>query len=336
MAPSPIPKYGHRLLVLPENTVVIDTFEVDLPSSQQVLIETDSTLISAGTELGTQEQNRQRPFTPGYSNAGRILALGDSVEGYQVGDRVLSLGCHASHVTVSAAPQSLVKLPDKASFTAGTFGVLGSVSIHGVRKAKLEFGERLMITGMGVVGQLVLQLAKLTGCDQIIAVDLIDQRLEKADISGATDVLNPTTCELKSQVQQLTEGGGLDVVIEASGYPDLLPELFDLMRIGGRIVLLGSIWHRKVELDLMPFHEKELVMIGAHQPKCPTTPTAIFPWTQQYNRVQILKYICQGTLNVDHLISHQLPYTEAETAYRLLRDQRDQALGVILKWETQL
>ena len=84
----------------------------------------------------------------------------------------------------------------------------------------------------------------------------------------------------------------------------------------------------------MPFHEKELIMIGAHQPKCPTTPTAIFPWTQQYNRAQILKYICQGTLNVDHLISHQLPYTEAETAYRLLRDQRDQSLGVILKWGT--
>ena len=334
MAISPIPKYGHRLLVRPDNTVEIGTFEVDLPSSQQVLIETDSTLISAGTELGTQEQDRQKPFTPGYSNAGRILALGDGVEGYQVGDRVLSLGHHASHVTVSDAPQSLVKLPDGASFAAGTFGVLGSVSIHGVRKAKLEFGERLMITGMGVVGQLALQLAKLTGCDQAIAVDLIDQRLEKADISGATHILNPTTCDLKSQVQQLTEGRGLDVVIEASGYPDLLPELFDLMRIGGRIVLLGSIWHRKVELDLMPFHEKELVMIGAHQPKCPTTPTAIFPWTQQYNRAQILKYICQGTLNVDHLISHQLPYTEAETAYRLLRDQRDQSLGVILKWGT--
>ena len=334
MAISPIPKYGHRLLVRPDNTVEIGTFEVDLPSSQQVLIETDSTLISAGTELGTQEQDRQQPFTPGYSNAGRILALGDGVEGYQAGDRVLSLGHHASHVTVSDAPQSLVKLPDGASFAAGTFGVLGSVSIHGVRKAKLEFGERLMITGMGVVGQLALQLAKLTGCDQAIAVDLIDQRLEKADISGATHILNPTTWDLKSQVQQLTEGRGLDVVIEASGYPDLLPELFDLMRIGGRIVLLGSIWHRKVELDLMPFHEKELVMIGAHQPKCPTTPTAIFPWTQQYNRAQILKYICQGTLNVDHLISHQLPYTEAETAYRLLRDQRDQSLGVILKWGT--
>ena len=334
MAISPIPRYGHLLLMMSNNTVEIGTFEIDLPSRQQALIETDSTLISAGTELGTQEQERKQPFTPGYSNVGRILALGDGVEGYQIGDRVLSLGHNASHVTVSVAPQSLVKLPDRVSFDVGTFGVLGSVSMHGVRKAKLKLGEHLMITGMGVVGQLAMQMAKLSGCDQAIAVDLINQRLEKAIISGATYVLNPTTHDLKSQVQQLTEGRGLDVVIEASGYPDLLPELFDLMRIGGRIVLLGSIWHRKVELDLMPFHEKELVMIGAHQPKCPTTSTSIFPWTQQYNRAQILKYICQGTLNVDHLISHQLPYTEAETAYHLLRAQRDQSLGVILKWKT--
>merc|ERR1712216_24397 len=132
----------------------------------------------------------------------------------------------------------------------GSFGVLGSVSVHGVRKAKLEFGEHLMVTGMGVVGQLALQLAKLTGCDQSIAVDLIDRRLEKAVISGATSVLNPNISDLNSDVEQLTAGRGLDVVIEASGYPAVLPQLFDMMRIGGRIILLGSIWHRKVELDL--------------------------------------------------------------------------------------
>ena len=334
MAMSSIPKYGHRLLVLPNNRVEIANFEIEYPSRQQVLVQTHSTLISAGTELGTQEQERKQPFIPGYSNVGTILALGDGIDGYQVGDRVLSLGQHASHVNVPAVPQYLVKLPDKVSFEAGSFGVLGSVSIHGVRKAKLEFGEHLMVTGMGVVGQLALQLAKLTGCDQSIAVDLIDQRLEKAIMSGATSILNPTISDLNNHVEQLTEGRGLDVVIEASGYPDVLPKLFDMMRIGGRIILLGSIWHRKVELDLMSFHEKELIMIGAHQPKCPTTPTAVFPWTQQYNRAQILKYICQGTLNVNHLISHQLPYTEAETAYHLLRTQRDQSMGIILKWRT--
>ena len=334
MTISSIPKYGHRLLVFPDNRVEVAKFEIEYPSRQQVLVQTHSTLISAGTELGTQEQERKQPFTPGYSNVGNILALGDGIEGYQVGDRVLSLGRHASHVNVPALPQSLVKLPDNVSFAAASFGVLGSVSVHGVRKAKLEFGEHLMVTGMGVVGQLALQLAKLTGCDQSIAVDLIDRRLEKAIISGATSVLNPNISDLNSDVEQLTAGRGLDVVIEASGYPAVLPQLFDMMRIGGRIILLGSIWHRKVELDLMTFHEKELIMIGAHQPKCPTTPTAVFPWTQQYNRSQILKYICQGILNINHLISHQLPYTEAETAYHLLRTQRDQSMGIILKWRT--
>ena len=110
-----------------------------------MLVQTHSTLISAGTELGAQEQQRKQPFTPGYSNVGTILALGDGVEGYQVDDRVLSLGQHASHVTVPALPQSLVKLPDKVSFEAGTFGVLGSVL--GILVSVLAFGVGVIWIG---------------------------------------------------------------------------------------------------------------------------------------------------------------------------------------------
>ena len=123
------------------------------------------------------------------------------------------------------------------------------------------------------------------------------------------------------------------MTIEASGYPSALLYLFDLSRIGGRIVQLGSIWHRIVEVDFMDFHLKELVLIGCHQPKCPTAETVYFPWTQQYNRTQILRMIADGRLDVGALISHKLPYHEAEEAYRLLKDERDKSLGVVLDWE---
>ena len=152
------------------------------------------------------------------------------------GDRVLSLGRHASHVTVSAAPQSLAKLPDSVSFDEGTFGVLGSVSMHGVRKARIELGEFAAITGMGLVGQLALQLAAQTGAELLFAIDLSDSRLEVAKASRATHVLNPNRCDLRSEVDRITEGRGLDVIIEASGYPELLPVAFDMARIGGRIM----------------------------------------------------------------------------------------------------
>ena len=324
---------GNRLVVRPDNSVKIVPFEIIAPKNGEVLVETVSTLISAGTELGSQEQGRTHDLKPGYSNTGRIIALGDQVEGFSLGDRVLSKGSHASHVTVSTAPQSLVKLPDEVSFDHGAYGVLGSVSMHGIRKACIEIGEFAVITGMGLVGQLALQLAAKSGCEILVAVDLVVERLEISECNGATHILNFNQCDLQTEIVAITEGRGIDVVVEASGYPDVLPALFDMSRVGGRIMLLGSIWHRKVEVDFMDFHEKELTMVGCHQPKCPTTATPAFPWTQQYNRRQILTMIGRKELDVESLTSHRLPYTDAQEAYRLLREEREKSLGIILKWQ---
>jgi len=326
---------GRRIAVTPDNRVEIEEFSLPQPGKEQVLIRTVSTLISAGTELGTQEQKRDRNTYPGYSNAGEIIAVGEGVEDYQVGDRVLTLGQHASHVLASTKPQAIAGIPENMSYDAASFGVLGSISIHGVRKARIELGEFAAITGMGLVGQLALQLASKTGCEALIAIDPCDARLKKASEFGATHTLNPDKPDFKSEINSITGNRGLDVTIEASGYPEALLYIFDLSRIGGRIVQLGSIWHRIVEVDFMDFHLKELTLTGCHQPKCPTAETAYFPWTQQYNRRQILKMIADGRLDVKSLISHKMSYHEAEEAYRLLRDEKDKSLGIVLDWQTE-
>jgi len=326
---------GRRIAVTPDNRVEIEEFPLSQPGKEQVLIRTISTLISAGTELGTQEQKREKNTYPGYSNAGEIIAVGEGVKGYEVGDRVLTLGHHASHVVASTEPQAIAGIPANVSFDEASFGVLGSISIHGVRKAKIELGEFAAITGVGLVGQLALQLASKTGCEALIAIDPCAPRLKTASKFGATHTLNPDNPDFKSEINAIAGNRGLDVTIEASGYPEALLYIFDLSRIGGRIVQLGSIWHRIVEVDFMDFHLKELTLIGCHQPKCPTAETAYFPWTQQYNRRQILKMIADGRLNVKSLISHKMPYHEAEEAYRLLRDEKDKSLGIVLDWQTE-
>ena len=323
---------GTQIIVKPDNTIAVEDFEIRNPGRGEVLIETVSTLISAGTELGTQEQKRTNDFAPGYSNAGKIVAVGQGINDYAIGDRVLSLGRHATHVTVPAAAQSLAIIPDDVTFDQGAYGVLGSVSLHGVRRAKVELGEFVVITGMGLVGQLALQLVSQTGCEILIALDLSDRRLEIAKDFGATHVLNPQHIDVYNEINHITEGRGIDLVVEASGYPELLPVAFQLARIGGRIMLLGSIWHRKIEVDFMDFHEKELTLMGCHQPKCPTISTHHFPWTQQYNRRQILKMISLNQLDVDVLTTHRFPCHQIMEAYRLLRDERDKSLGVLLSW----
>lgn len=326
------PTTGQEVVVDARNQISIRPYPIAPPGLGEVLIETTRTLISAGTELGTQEQKRSDDFTPGYSNVGHIISVGEGVTDYHVDDRVLSLTSHASHVTSSTKPHELQLIPDGVSDESATFGVLGSVAMHGVRKAKIEAGEHLLITGMGVVGQLVLRICRHLGTETILAADLVNERLAMAASGGATHVVNPRQMDLAATVGTVTDGRGVDVVVEASGYPDVLPQLFDVCRIGARIMLLGSIWHRKVEIDFMDFHEKELSLVGCHQPKCPIQATPAYPWTQQYNRAQILRMINDGRLDVSELISHRLPHVEAQEGYRLLREDLGKSLGVILEW----
>lgn len=125
---------------------------------------------------------------------------------YRIGDRVLSMRAHASHVVSSVLPHQLRPVPAGVSDEEATFGVLGSVAMHGVRKARIELGEYVLITGMGVVGQLVLRLAAQTGAEALIAADLVDARLHKAREGGATHTINPRTVDLKTEVERATGG----------------------------------------------------------------------------------------------------------------------------------
>jgi len=99
--------------------------------------------------------------------------------------------------------------------------------MHGVRKARIELGEYAAITGMGLVGQLALQLASKTGCEVLIAIDPCNARMDMAKRLGATHVLNPNEPSFKSEVNSITGNHGLDVTIEASGYPQSLISIFD-------------------------------------------------------------------------------------------------------------
>lgn len=328
-----VPNMGRRVVVRPDKRVEIETFTPRPPKAGEVLLQTVCTLVSAGTELGLIDEPFTQDLYPGYSHVGRVIALGEGVTDYTVGDLVVSLGNHATHVTTLAAPPYLAPVFGSVTPEEASFAVLGSVALHGVRKARVELGEYVAVIGMGLVGQLTLQLVAQTGCEALIALDLSDFRLDIARQHGATHVLNPRTGSFAELVNRLTAGRGLDCIIEASGYPDVLPQSFDLLRIGGRLLLLGSIWHRKVELDLMPFHLKELTLVSAHQPKCPVVETPYFPWTQQYNRRQILKMIGDGRLKVQPLITHKLPFTDAALAYQLLRQEGERMLGVVLDFE---
>jgi len=323
---------GWRVVVRASGVVETERYPIPRPGPGQVLIETEWTAISAGTELGVQEQSRSGDYYPGYSNVGRVVARGEGTSGVEVGTRVLSFGNHASHVLSGTEPHVLIPVPEDVEPREAAFAVMGSVSMHGARRARVELGEHLVITGAGMVGQILLQLLTRTGAETITVVDLSRRRLEFAQQHGATHVVEGNDPDLAARLREITGGRGVDVAVEASGYPAVIPTLVEACRIGGRIVLLGSIWHRPLTIDLMPFHEKEITMMGCHQPKCPPRGTSYYPWSQEYNRKTFLEWLRVGRVRLGSLITHELDPREASRAYRLLREERDRALGVLFRF----
>jgi 2-desacetyl-2-hydroxyethyl bacteriochlorophyllide A dehydrogenase len=351
-----------RIVLTKDNEIEIREYHIDELQNGQVLIQTICSLISAGTELGVQgaysefssswsetetivqppgwvgaiARKVERPL--GYSNVGRIIAVSDDLQNtesfpFKIGDVVLSSGKHASHVVVAPESEHLTKVPPGLSSEEAAFGVLGSISIYGIERANLRLGDYVAVIGMGVVGQLTLQLARYTGCEALIAIDLEAGRLEIADKAGATHTVNSSNGDLKKTIREITRGRGTDTVIDASGASSALMLAFDMARAGGKIILLGTPWGRNIEADFFKLHLKELEVIGCHQPRCPKIETTFFPWTQGSNRQKILRMIRDGRLNVKQLITHRVPYYEIEEAYQLLREEKDKALGVILLWD---
>jgi 2-desacetyl-2-hydroxyethyl bacteriochlorophyllide A dehydrogenase len=350
---------GKKIVLSQNGEISIQKFPIPTPGENQVLVKTICNLISAGTELGIRklfQQNRTygnhvigvpkwlKNFSNipereiGYSNIGRIVEMGDALREdhsfpFTLEDTVLTLGSHSSHVLVSTEPENLISVPEDLSPEQAAFGVLGGVSIYGIETADIRLGDHVAIFGMGIVGQLALQMAKLCGCDTLTAIDIEPMRLAIARKSGATHTLNPEQCDIAEQMKSITKGRGVDVIIEASGYSSALVTAIEIARLGAKIVLLGSPWEGVLEIDFFLIHLKELRIIGCHQPLCPTTSTSFFPWTKEYNRNQVLKMIQEGKINVEQLITQRLTFDRAEEAYRKLYSERNKALGIVLIWE---
>jgi 2-desacetyl-2-hydroxyethyl bacteriochlorophyllide A dehydrogenase len=330
-----IPKTGRGVVLKDGRQVELREYPVEAPGPGEVLIKTERTLISAGTELGWRDIAGDREYTPGYSNVGTVIAVGPHREAcaYKEGDRVVTLNRHGTYVKVRTDADRVTPAPDNVSADDATFTVLGSVSIHGVNRANVKLGEHVMVTGMGVVGQMAMQMIAHTGRESLIAVDMVPMRLRIAKETGATHIVNLESQDLAEAVKATTGGSGLDVTMESSGYPQAIVDAIDLSRVGGRVMVLGTPWHRKIEVDFMNLHEREITLVGCHQPKCPSHASPYYRWTKQHNRRQVLRMIGDGRLDVKRLTSHRVPFDRAEEAYNLLWGDKNSVLGVVLEYE---
>ncbi len=286
------------------------------------------------------------PVPLGYSAAGTVIALGTNVENFRVGDRVACGGESAGHAEVISVPINLcVKVPDAASLDEAAFTTLGAIALQGVRQAEAKIGESFVVIGLGLVGQLTVQLLKACGC-HVIGVDLDPVKVDLATKLGADGGIPRTDAKLESKIYALTRGRGADGVIitAASESNDPIELATALCRDRGCIVAVGNV---KLELPRQAFYDKELRFLisrsygpGRYDPvyeeKGIDYPVGYVRWTEKRNMEAFVDQLAQGIIRIQEIISHRFKFEDAERAYDLLTKENKEShspLGILFEYE---
>lgn len=193
------------------------------------------------------------PLPLGYCNVGKVIAVGEGISEFKIGDRVASNGQHAEFVCI---PENLVAhIPDEVSDEEATFTVIGSIGLQGIRLLNPTLGETIVVIGMGLIGLLVAQLLIANGC-KVIGVDIDDEKLNLSKPWGVTP-FNPKTGDVVKFVESITGNTGADgVIITASAKTDdIISQAAKMSRKRGRIILVGVIG---LNISRADFYEKEL------------------------------------------------------------------------------
>lgn len=344
------------------------------PAPGQLCIRTHATLVSAGTErmlvefgkagwiakarsqpdkvrmvlekvrtdglAATLEAVRSKldqPLALGYCNVGTVIEVGRGVTGFAVGDRVVSNGKHAEVVCV---PQTLcAKVPEGVGDEQAAFTVLAAIGLQGIRLAQPTLGECVVVTGLGLIGLLTVQLLRAQGC-RVLGIDFDPARCALARQLGAEVVVNPGEDALAA-AQAFSRGRGVDAVLITASTSSSEPvhQAAQMCRKRGRIVLVGV---TGLTLSRADFYEKELSFQvscsygpGRYDPAYEEAgqdyPVGFVRWTEQRNFEAVLDMLASGALDVAPLVSHRFPLARAEEAYALLSSDAP-SLGIVLEY----
>lgn len=291
--------------------------------------------------------NRVDSYTPlGYSLCGVVEQLGSGVCDVIVGDVVACAGNeHAVHGELNWVPKNLYsRVPDSVDRSHAAFGTVGAIAMQGVRRGEPQLGDIALVIGLGLIGQLVVQLLAASGA-QVIGVDLVPERCRLAERLGALVCANPSSNLIDNAVRELTGGHGVDQVYIAAGGPSNEPvELAArLSRDRGRIVDIGKC---TLNLPWNAYYEKELDVRfsrsygpGRYDPGYELEgrdyPIGYVRWTEQRNLACFLDLIARRLVDVEPLISHIADFSAAVDTYRRLNEGELKALTVLFRYPPQ-
>jgi predicted dehydrogenase len=345
-----------------------------------VLVRTDYSLISTGTELMKVSEAgmsmlgkaRSRPdqvakvmqsvatngvpatyrkvmgkldsYTPlGYSLCGVVEQVGPGIDDVKVGDLVACAGNeHALHAELNWVPKNLyAPVPDGLAPRHAAFGTVGSIAMQGVRRGEPQLGDVALVIGLGLIGQLVVQLLAACGV-RVVGVDPAPARCELAERLGAAACGDPESAAVEAAVAELTDGHGVDQVYLAAGGGSNQPvELAArLCRDRGRVVDIGKC---RLDLPWNAYYEKELDVRfsrsygpGRYDPEYELEgrdyPIGYVRWTERRNLACFLDLLARGSVDVEPLVSHIADFDDAVETYQRLKDGDLKAVAVLFRY----
>jgi predicted dehydrogenase/threonine dehydrogenase-like Zn-dependent dehydrogenase len=357
---------------------VVEEVPIPTPREGQALVRVAASLVSAGTErmvvdfaekslLGKARSrpdlvrqvlekagregliptvqaafNRlDQPMALGYSSAGTIVALGKSMRGFKVGQRVACAGGgYAVHAEYNIVPKNLLTpLPKNVNFESAAFTTLGAIALHGLRLAESQLGENVAVIGLGLLGLLTIQLASASGC-RVLGIDLDPKRVRLASSLGFEAVTRP---QAESAAAAFTAHCGFDSIIICADTPSNDPvELAGVVaRDRAKVVAMGAVG---LNIPRKIYYEKEISFINSrsygpgrydanYEENGGDYPIGYVRWTEGRNFRAVVDLMARGKLKVEPLISHRFPIEEGAKAYEVItRKGKEPFLGVLLTY----
>lgn len=318
--------------------VTVEERAIPEPDAGEVLVETERTMISTGTELtilggeypsGSRWDDYDYPFDPGYNNVGTVIETGSGVSTPSIGQRVGTYGRHSEYVVVDA--DHCRPVPDDVPVDEAVFFTIAEIVMNGVRRGRITWGESVAVFGLGLLGQLATQICRFAGARPVFAVDLSDSRLDYVPIESRVRTVDAGKDDPADAIAADGDGG-VDVAFEVTGNEDAITGELDAVREQGRLVVLSSP-RGETTFD---FHDycngPSYEIIGAHNNSHPSTATVQNPWTQHRHAELFFELLREGELNISGLISHSRPFEDAPALYEMLLEDRTDAMGVLLEW----
>jgi D-arabinose 1-dehydrogenase-like Zn-dependent alcohol dehydrogenase len=274
------------------------------------------------------------PMKLGYEWVGRISDLGDEVRGVEVGAVLHATLPHRATQTITIADEPggpWLVLPPELDPERASLLHSATVALQAVHDARLKVGDRVAVFGVGTMGLLAVQLARLSGAAWIAAVDPIAERRDLAGAVGAEYTLDPSNGDPGRAIKLATGGEGVDVAIEFSGRYSALHEAMRAARLAGTVVGAGFYLGAAEDLRLgEEWHHNRLTLVGSMSGW--GAPHREAGWDRRRLRGTALELLADGRLNVDAFVTHRVPFEQAADAYDLIDRHPDETLRVLLTY----